>query len=192
MKKFILMICMISTLFVIGVSANTRQLVDVPTAYTARAHHGELVIWSNFSNLTAKGVYAPLNNFDLAISLRGHKNLFKAYAAAKWQFLVEDSQNPAAAIGIGNDSIYAVVSRKFYPSLIGHLGVGAGDLAIVFAGIEYRLPTDTGIPPVRLVAEVNNTLNFGAIATLAPAFDVAIAIKGLSDLHIGANFKYTF
>lgn len=180
--------------FLLGFTAlaSTLQIIDVPTANTVGANKGQLTVWSNFSTLKVKGIYSPMNDLDLALQIKGHQNLFAAYASAKWQFMHQTANNPSAAIGIGNDAIYAVVTHNFSSALAGHLGLGAGELATVFAGLDYNLTLGSGAPPVKLLAEINHSLNIGFIAQIAPAFDVTLAIKDLDNLNLGANFKFVF
>lgn len=171
---------------------NLSQLIEVPTAYTIGAKKGELIIWSNFNSLRAKGIYSPVKDMDFMISFIGQKNIFSGYATFKWQFLHDSNQKPAASIGIGNDAIYAVVSNKLNRGLTGHIGLGAGNLSLIFAGLDYELPVNKDAPKVKLVAEINKSLNFGVIASITPAFNIAMAIKGFDELNIGTEFKFAF
>lgn len=192
MKKSVL-ILLIFLFGAVSLSANNLpQLIEVPTAYTIGVKKGELLMWSNFNSLRVKGAYSPINDMDFMVSFKGQKNIFSGYATFKWQFVHDSSKNPAAALGIGNDAIYAVVSKKLNPGLTGHIGLGAGNLALVFAGLDYDLPVSKDAPKVKLVAEINKSLNFGAIASITPAFNIAMAIKNFNELNIGTEFKFAF
>ncbi len=192
MRKAFLILLMIM-LLVLGVSAyNSFQIIEVPTAYTVGLKKSELLLWSNFKSLKVKGVYSPVNDLDFAITFYGRKNIFSGYVSAKWQFMPQASQNPAAAIGIGNDAIYAVVSSELNPGLTGHIGLGAGNLSLIFIGLDYDLPVSKDAPKVKLLAEINKSLNFGAIASITPAFNIAIAIKSFDELNLGTEFKFAF
>lgn len=178
------------TIFLLGLSsyASTMELIDIPTAHTIGKNNGGLLVWGNFSGVDVKGVYSPVDTFDLAVSLKGRQNLISVYASLKWQFLQQGPTN--AALGVGNDAIYAVMSYDFNPDITGHIGLGAGDLATIFAGVDYDLTFGNGAPSVKLMAEFNRGLNLGIRAQLAPAFNVSLAIKNLDSVSLGAGFKF--
>lgn len=191
MKKFFTVILLISAL-VMGATAAT-QIIDVPTAYTLGQNNGEVWIWTNINYFNVKAAYSPLKNLDGAISIYGHQNLFYGSAEVKWQFLEETSSAPAVALGLGNDVLFGVVSKNIGPKgLAGHAGLGAGRVAPIFAGIDYILPTSGKAPKVTLLAEINNSLNFGASVDVTPALKLLVALKGFDDFNVGGVLKFKF
>lgn len=193
MKKTIFVSIIFVIVAVFALADTTFQLFEVPTAYSVGVNHGDLRVWTNFNNIKFKGVLSPVQNLDLGLFILGTKEALYPDASVKWNFMQETKDTPAAAIGVGTDAIYAVMSKNFNPrGLKGHLGLGAGDLAIVFAGIDYDIPVGQGVPKVKLIAEINNSFSFGAVAAMTPAVDMSIFVKDFNKLNLGASFKFRY
>ena len=175
-------------LFGVISSAAEMQVMEIPTAHTLRRNDGNIVVWSNLSGFSARAYFSHVENLDFFVTLKGRPNYFQVFGGAKWQFLKEGDK--LGALAIGTDSIYVVMSYGLAPGTYGHIGVGAGDVSTVFAGLDYVVNLGSGAPPVKVMVEYNNGLNFGFSAEVAPALSVGLAIKNLDRVSLGATVRF--
>ena len=140
------------------------------------------------SRASARAYFSPVEKPRLLRDPQSRPNYFQVFGGAKWQFLKEGDK--LGALAIGTDSIYVVMSYGLAPGTYGHIGVGAGDVSTVFAGLDYVVNLGSGAPPVKVMVEYNNGLNFGFSAEVAPALSVGLAIKNLDRVSLGATVRF--
>lgn len=181
-----------------------NALMSIPTADVSR--YGDLTIgYSQAGKRTVLGAVCGItDDLEIGISaLARDKSSVRFSGSVKASMKDETSRQPALALGLTNDSVYAVASKQLFksPGLRGHIGFGAGDLNGLFLGLTKILnpvsvsPPGKGweVPVITFMAEmVRRELNFGARFDFTPDLKVDIGVRGGGELLLGARYTMGF
>ncbi|NMB47005.1 MAG: YjbH domain-containing protein [Firmicutes bacterium] len=111
----------------------------------------------------------------------------------------EDSSLPGVAVGLCDDSLYMVASKRLASASVrGHVGVGTGDYNGLFLGVSKMLNAvtvdsglkNTSMPATLLAVEyVRGGFNIGADVLLSPQVRIKVAAEDLKHVILGVSFK---
>ncbi len=180
------------------------SLISVPTADVSR--YGDFTIgYSQAGKRMALGfTYGLTDEMQVGMSASSYGDSNVDFSGAvKVRIKDEDSQQPALALGLADNSVYAVASKKLLqvPGLRGHVGFGAGKFDGLFFGLTKVVnpvtikssKTSWSVPVVTFMAEmVRKELNFGARLEFTPDFKVDIGVRGGGELHMDAGYTMGF
>lgn len=180
-----------------------NSLLSIPTADVGR--YGDLAL--GYSLEGEYGIFGATYGLTDQVQV-GVAALTRDYSSVKFAGTVkvkvrdESSEQPGVALGLADDSVYAVVSKRILgaPDFRGHVGFGAGDLDGLFLGltkvvnpvsISQNSKGGQSAPVVTLMAEmVRRQLNFGARLAFTKDFEVDLGVKGGGNLHMGLHYTF--
>lgn len=205
MKKWLTWLsctAMVALCFSMGVAAGTTVkgpsgLLTLPTADSLAA--GELSVAYHLDD--GKGVGSVVYGLTPSIEaglLTGPRDS-QVGIHAKAVLSQEDTNLPGVAVGLCDDSLYMVASKRLASASVrGHVGVGTGEYDGIFLGVSKMLNSVTvdsglktsGMPATLLAVEyVKGGFNIGADVLLSPQVRVKVAAEDLKHVILGVNFK---
>jgi|GEM_PF-506078 len=120
-----------------AVVSGTTGLLQVPSADVLPEGRLRLAAGFDGKGLVPSVTYGVFPALEAGVSSRSSGN---AFVRVKFAVATETAAAPGLAVGLEDDSLYAVLSRRLSsPGMRVHVGIGSGRPGPVFAGLEYRL-----------------------------------------------------
>lgn len=180
------------------------SLISIPTADVSR--YGDFTLgYSQAGKRLALGVtYGLTDEMQVGMAASSYGDSKVDFSGAvKVRIKDETSHQPALALGLTDNSVYAVASKKFLdvPGLRGYVGFGAGKFDGFFFGLTKVVnpisiksgKSGWSVPVVTFMAEmVKKELNFGARLGFTPNLQMDVGIRGGGELHMDAGYTMTF
>lgn len=208
MKKRLLCLSwaiIICVLFSVGAVAGTTVkgpsgLLTVPTADTLPAGGISLAYHLDDGKGIGSFAYGLTPGIEAGL-LTGPKET-KLGLHAKVALSQESSNLPGVAVGLCDESLYMVASKRLAGiGVRGHVGVGTSDYDGLFLGVSKMFNPVTidsgaksqGMPATLFAMEyVKDGFNVGADVLLSPQVRIKVASRDLKHLILGVDFRMSF
>lgn len=177
-------------------------LIQIPTSDTVGPGEAEIRFHQVGSSLQLVTTVGITNNLELNLGFgsRHHSDSLLSGLGIKGKILAETKDAPGLALGLQNDAVYAVASKRLDTTygIRGHLGISVGPNSGPFIGVEKTLnpvsiskdDNSLRIPPMTALVEFSN-LGLTAGMRFAITSDLAldIAVADMKDLAIGGRLR---
>lgn len=195
-------IMVICVFFSVGVSAGTTVkgpsgLLTLPTADTLPA--GGIGLAYHLEGGKGIGSFAYGVTPSIEAGLLTGPREAKVGLHAKLALSQESTDLPGLAVGLCDDSLYMVASKRLASvGVRGHVGVGTRDYDGLFLGVSKMFNPVTiesgaksrGMPATLFAVEyVKEGFNLGADVLLSPQVRIKVASRDLKSLILGVDFR---
>lgn len=180
------------------------QLISIPTANIgSKQGYIRGVISANFiEEIEAYFMVQPALKLGGALTFKGKNNNYLPELRIKTLLVPETKEQAAIAAGLKDKDLYLVASKNLAQGYRGHLGLGNGNFAGLFIGVNKLINSvsvrtskedslSLKMPPINLMAEYRQEkLNLGARFYIKPSFNFDLALINLQKINWALNYKF--
>ena len=179
-----------------GTETGASGLILVPSADTLAPGDAEFAVRYKDGRLGGSFTYGIFDRIEIGVNNMRKSSTSDFGIVIKGAIFEETASEPAVAVGFETGQSYVVVSKRLAPRVRAHLGLGAGDLEGVFAGVALVVNTTTGrglAPATTAMAEVTpRGVNAGVRLVFSPLVSADVALVDLEELVGGISFRVRF
>src|SRR5690606_40030383 len=133
-----------------GTETGASGLILVPSADTLAPGDAEFAVRYKDGRLGGSFTYGIFERIEIGGNNMRTSSTSDFGIVIKGAIFEETASEPAVSVGFETGQSYVVVSKRLAPRVRAHLGLGAGDLEGVFAGVALVVNTTTDRKSTRL------------------------------------------